>query len=304
MTTRTKSIAALITATLLWSSLVVVARATVGTVSPMAILLLRLLVASIAFLPFFIKSKCYQKKHFLKLAAVSLLTTVNLAFFMLGIQYTTASMSQIIYAAMPILVIIIGFIFSNQSFDFHKIAGVSIGLLGILLIVYFSAMTKNQTIIGSLRGNLLIIIAMIGWLGFLLLSKSLAKNFSPVDISSTSIIISFFVVLILAGGEYISGNFRFPLTFPILTSGAYMGFFGTFLPYLLYQFVIKNTASLTATMSTYIQPVMTAIMEIIFLGAQLTVPFIAGSTLVFTGIFLATTFEIYHRRKKNQLLSR
>src|SRR3989338_8013980 len=102
MKTSSYATMALLGTVLLWSFMVVVAKGIVAVV------------AALCFLPFFIKNHTWTKPHFNKLVIISLGATVNLTFFILGIKHTTASASQIIYSAMPILVLIIGIYFKKD----------------------------------------------------------------------------------------------------------------------------------------------------------------------------------------------
>lgn len=297
MDIKIKAILALLSTVILWSLMVIIARVAVVNVPPLTLLFIRFIVATIAFLPFFIYRKPWQNNAFNKLAAVSLLSTVNVTFFILGIQYTSASASQLIYAAIPILIIIIGKLFLSEKYPLRRILGVLIGLFGIIFIIYLSAIEKGTTISGSLIGNLLMVIAMFGWMLYIILSKKLLKIFSPVDVGSVSVIVSFIISIPLFVSE--TSWLHSPLTIPFngILAGIYMGFFGTFLTYLLYQYGLKHVSSLTASFTSYIQPITTALLEMVLLGEKLTFGFLFGGSLVFLGVFLATTLELYHRRK-------
>lgn len=83
----------------------------------------------------------------------------------------------------------------------------------------------------------------------------------------------------------------------ILLAGLYLGIGGTFLFYLSYQYAIKYTSPLYVSFSAYLQPVIATILAGIFLNEKLTVNFAFGSILVFSGIFLTTTLEVYKRSK-------
>src|SRR3989338_11517965 len=107
MAGQVKALLALGMTVLLFSFLVILARFYATDVPSMSILFLRLSFAGLAFLPFLVRSRVWQKENFSKLVLISLLSTVNLVFFMFGIEFTTPSASQLIYAAMPILTIII-----------------------------------------------------------------------------------------------------------------------------------------------------------------------------------------------------
>jgi drug/metabolite transporter (DMT)-like permease len=71
-----------------------------------------------------------------------------------------------------------------------------------------------------------------------------------------------------------------------------MGFFGTFSTYVLYQYALKSLSALTTSLTSYVQPITTAILAIIFLGERLTTPFIIGAMLVFAGIFLVSEIKL------------
>lgn len=297
MSTKLKALIALLATVVLWSFSVVIARATVTEFHPMTLLFGRLLVAAISFAPFFMERQPWKHYAFSKLIGVSLLSTVNLSFFMWGIQYTSASASQLIYAAMPILIIIVSALILKEKYPTRRIVGVLVGLAGIVYLVYLSAIEKGTTISGSLIGNLAIVVAMLGWMSYILLSKKLSKIFSPIEIGSVSIMVSFVVSIPLFLWETVRLRLPLHLSGDGILAIIYMGFFGTFLTYLLYQYAIKHVSVLTASLTSYIQPITTALLAIILLGERLTIGFIFGAILVFLGIFLATTLEMYHRRK-------
>lgn len=293
-----KAYLALLATVLLWSFLVIIAKGVAASIGPMTILSIRLFIASLFFLPFFLKNRVWRKKEFKRLVAGSLLTASNFVFFMWGIQFTSASTSQILYAAIPILILIVNALFFTEKYPKRKVIGVLLGFAGILTIVYLSAIEKGTTITGSLIGNLSILIAVFCWMSYILFSKRMSRYFSPTEIGSVSIITAFFPALILALAEIFILKTPVYLTGNLLLAAFYMGFFGTFLTYLLHQYAIKYTSALTVSLTSYIQPITTTILAMVFLGEKLTVYFGFGSVLVFFGIFLATTLEIYHRRKK------
>jgi len=297
MVSNNKAILALLLMVVLFSFSVIIARVLVFSIPPFFVHFFRMLFASVAFLPFFIKSRCWQKEKFSSLLIVSVFASVNLIGFIWGIQYTTASASQIIYSAQPILIIIIGYLFLKEKYPGRKILGVITGLAGVIYIVYLSKIEGGITISGSLVGNLAMILAMSGWLTYTLLSKKLSKYFKPIEISSTSILVALVLSIPLLFFSS-RGNVDFSsLTLPIIWAIFYMGIFGTFFTHLLFQYAIKNTSTLTVSLASYIQPITTTILAIILIGEQLTILFVAGSSLVFLGVFLSTALEAHHRRK-------
>lgn len=298
MSVKSKALLALISTIFLWSSMVVVARSAIVTIHPLTLLFLRMIFAVVPFIPFLIKSKPWEKKKFGSLLAISLLTSVNVTFFLLGIGYTTASASQLIYAAVPVLILILTTVFYKEKHALRKYLGVTVGLLGLFLIIYLSALEKGTTITGSLKGNLLVIIGMLGWTFYVLASKSIQKYFTPIEISGVSLFVAFLISIPLFFYETFGLNLQSSINFNGWLSVFYIGVFGTFLPYFLYQYGLKHVSALTASFTSYIQPIVTAFLEIIFLKEKLTLGFVIGSGLVFVGVFLATTLEFLHNRNK------
>src|SRR3989338_8753525 len=141
-----KALLALFGTVFLWSFMVVIVRDAVSRTDSVVLLFLRLLVAFLSFLPIFIRSRVWRKSKFKTLVFVSLGSTINLTFFMLGIAYTTATASQVIYAAIPILVLLFGKYFQRHTHSYRKIGGVVVGFMEILLIIYLSILEKGTTI--------------------------------------------------------------------------------------------------------------------------------------------------------------
>src|SRR3989344_4940180 len=287
MNTSSKAILALLGTVVLWSFMVVLAKDAVRTLPPLTLTFLRFLFAAIPFLPFFIYQKPWKKKHFKELVAVSVLSYFNITFFIIGIQYTSAPASQLIYALIPVFIIIIAKLFQRQNFPLVKTIGVVLGLIGISFIFYNSKVNSEQPIFGSLIGNLIILGATSCWLCYILFSKKLAAKFSPTEIGSTSIIISFIISIFPFLWEISSIGYP-SISFGLYSSAFYLGFFGTFLTYILYQFAIKYSSSLTVSLATYIQPIFVTILSIMFLGDKLNSGFIIGSLFILLGVFLTS----------------
>lgn len=297
MKNSTKATFALLGTIILWSYMVVVSRQIVAEIEPITVLFLRLLIASVFFLPFFIFNHTWKKPHFWKLLFISLGSTINLTFFILGIKYTTASASQIIYAAMPILILIYGRFVYKEKQTWTKIMGILIGFIGLLLIGYLSSIEKGETISGTLHGNLLISIAMLGWTFYLLASKKISKYFSPIELGSTSILVSFIISAVIYFINPFSTDSSLILNKGQFFAIFYIGFAGTFLTYLLYQYAVKHSSPLKVSMTSYIQPITTAFLAILLLNERLTFYFVIGSVLVLLGVFLTSYRKISLAKK-------
>lgn len=286
MDVKIKSYLALAGTVLLFSFLVILARSFVVATPSMFLFFLRMSFASLAFLPFFIKGRVWQKTSFPYLIFVSLFSSVNVAFFMYGIEFTSASASQLIYSAMPILTIMVNKFILKHQFSWKTFMGVFIGFLGIMFIIYQSAVTSGETIAGSVSGNLLITVAMLSWLTYIFLSKKISRKFSPSEIGSTSVLVTFIVSIILYLLQSSITRQAIVLTNDLILATFFMGVFGTFMSYLLMQYAVRHLSPLTVNLTSYVQPIVVAILAGIFLGEVINLPFVIGAALVFTGLFI------------------
>jgi drug/metabolite transporter (DMT)-like permease len=293
-----KAFTALIVTTLLWSLMAVISKYAVSSITGVTLLFLRMLIASIAFAPIFFYVKPWRKPHFKQLVAISTFSALNMTFYLLGIQYTSASASILIYAAMPILIIIASAVLYKKKYDSQKMVGVGVGFIGLLYIMYLSSLEKGTTISGSLHGNILVIGAMLSWTIYLLLSKKLSKFFTPLEIGSTSILWAFIIALGIFLFQSIGKPFSIQLNINIILAALYIGLCGTFLTYILFQYAIKHLSSLTVSLSNYLQPIATTFFAILFIGEKLTPHYIIGSLIILGGVLLSSDIQILHKRKK------
>lgn len=166
---------------LLWVILVAAFGGGVPTFSKMALevfptftfIFLRFVVASIILISLFIKTKeKISKKDLWPIVLVSLFGTGNVVFFAFGVKETTATVAQVLYAAVPIIALITSFIFLKTPFQKKKIFGVLLGFVGVLTIILAPTFGGNTDGVGTLIGNLLILTAVISYSIYTVFSKS------------------------------------------------------------------------------------------------------------------------------------
>jgi drug/metabolite transporter (DMT)-like permease len=152
--------------------------------------------------------------------------------------------------------------------------------------MYRSSIERGTTITGTLLGNLLVGIAMVGWMIWIIRSKTFSKEFTPLEIAGVSCLVSFFVSIILAILEIIITKPTFILTPDIVLAGLYLGAGGTFLTYLLYQYAISKVSSFSASLTSYLQPVATTVFASYFIGEKVNTSFFIGGMMVLLGVFV------------------
>jgi len=257
-------------------------------IPPFSFIFFRFFIVSLFMFPFVLKSLKF-KKDIYKVILISLLGTGNVTLFAYGVRLTTATVSQMLYAVVPIFAVIFSFFLYKEKFKSNKIFGVVIGLLGVLILVFLPNFGKTTSMVGSLKGNLLVLLAVISFTFYSILSKKLHKEYSPTfltfvfGLTTTLVLSPFFVIDLLSSSNWISN-----LSSQAILSTVYVGIFGGAFYYLLYQYAIKHGTPLIASMTMYLQPVATFLWAHFLLSEKLTIGLIIGGLLSIIGAWLVT----------------
>jgi len=170
----------------------------IQTISPLFFVFGRFVIAVLCMLPLFVMNKHKQLslREYRQAFLLAIFLFINATLFTIAIQYTTAVMSQILYTAAPIVVGLLGHYFFLNRLTKENIIGLCIALAGVLFLIMQSATKQEHMTFGTPFGNVLILIAMLSFSGYLLYSGVLAKTqvFTSVQLTSVTFV---FVALIL-----------------------------------------------------------------------------------------------------------
>lgn len=222
---------------------------------------------------------------------VSLAFTANFFFFFLGISKTTANAAAIIYVGTPIIAALIGHYLIGERTTIQKWIGIGIGLIGSILVLVLPVFETGQNISGDVGGNILIGCATLCWALYTVGSRhlSIQKHYSPIVITSVSTFVCaaiFFVVVLFSPHQ--TPIYSLAIRWDNVLWFSYLAFFVTIVTNYLFQWAIKHSSTMTATLTHYLQPIFSFIFNNILLGEILSPGMIAGSVIIMFGVFLAT----------------
>ena len=287
-----RAIISLITAAILWAVAVVLVKQSIEKIPPFTFTFFRFLFASIFFSPIIIAKRKKLLNIFPKIFPISILATLNLLLFTYGIQFTTADMSQIIVSGVPLMTIIILSLVYKEKFPLIKIAGSTIGFLGILFIVALPILEQKAGGNIFAKGNLFIITGFVCWSFYNVLGAKKLKEYLPLYITIIFIVSTAFITFLFALAEYYYvPSWSWVLIYQNIGSMVFTGVFGTSITYFLYQYAVRNSSPFIASLKEYIQPIATFIASFLILGERLTPLFLTGSFIVFIGLFISTDFQ-------------
>lgn len=258
-------------------------------IPPLSFTFIRFLIASILILPFFIREIVKIRGNHLKAILVSFFGVVNVILFAFGVKLTTATISNTLYTASPIIVAALSYLLIQEKITKRKISGIIIGFLGAIILVLLPILGKPSAFKGDLIGNLIIVSALLSFSFYLALSKRLQSRYSPLHLTSFLMIISTLVTFPFIFIEKLSySNWWFNLSIYSIFLTVLIGSVGTALFYFIYQYAIKHSTAVSASMSLYLQPVFAFLWAAVLLGERLTIGFIIGAILAFVGAFIVT----------------
>lgn len=280
------AVLALIFANTIWGAAPPLFKLALQDIGPFSLAFLRFFVASIIILPFAYKHLKIDKQDIAEVFLLGFLgVTINIAFFFLGLKYAPSINASIIGSAGPIFLILFAFIFLREKPKKRLIAGSLIGLLGVLIIMLQPIFTSEPNL--DLLGNFFFFLAMIGSVGHIIIGRQLLKKYEVLGVTFWAFCIGALCFLPLFINENISHPFYANLTIPVVAALIYATLFCSLIAYFLLFWALKYLPAAETGMFVYIDPIVTIIAALFLLGEVPDSFYIAGSILVFVGIYIA-----------------
>jgi len=256
-------------------------------IPPLSFAFIRFLVAGIVILPF-LRGKNFPE-DVKRLIPFSLLGTINIIVFILGVSITTATIGQLLYAGVPLITAVFLFILFKERLTSRKEAGIAIGFAGVMLIILLPLVEKGTKFSGNLLGNALIGIGVVSYSLYVAYSKSKLKSFSPFILTAAFIYVTCIVLFPLFLTDFISyPDWWHKITFSGVLALGYIAIISTIVTNIMTQYAIKYGGSILASMQFYLLPVFAYLSAFLFLGEQLTFGLIVGGSLALLGVYITT----------------
>ena len=294
VSTRTIAIASLVSVAAIWGIASVVIKSTLEYLPPMTFLYYRfvmILPITIPWYIYYVYKNPIRKKDIVPLTIFSLMaTTVYLSLVFWGFERTTAIDGNLLGTLTPIMILLLGMVFLKERVSVKERLGVVVVLIGALVTVIQPFLEGKAFALENSFGNTLLLIGAGVWALFVLYSKKNVTHFSPVLITLHGSIVAALTYPLLA---YVENGFHLPNILELGTNpGAfwgvfYMAFISYVLAYILYEFGMSKIEISEGSLFTYLQPLFATPLAVLFLGEQVTVFFLLGAFIIFSGVVLS-----------------
>jgi drug/metabolite transporter (DMT)-like permease len=275
----------------LWSVNYWVARAAPGVIGPHALAFGRWLVAASVLLAFCGREVAAKRvalaKEWPQLLALSVFGMwICGAWVYIGARSTTAINIGLIYAASPVLIALLSWVWLKERFAWSQAAGVCLALAGLLHIVLQGQWLR----LGALQlnpGDLWIAACALAWAAYALLMKRWPSVFSPMARLALTALAGCVVMLVPTGLEaalWIEPVWSLQaiglVVFSALLPGA-AAFFA-------YGYAQKHLGAARVASALYLGPLYAAALGVVVLGESLHSFHWVGAALILPGIALAS----------------
>lgn len=214
--------------------------------------------------------------------ALTGITAYN-SFAYIALQYTTATNAVLLNSFIPIMTVLLGWLFLRRPVSGLQALGVLVSFLGVMMIVLQGQLSHLLTLSIN-RGDLWMLMAVVDWAIY-----TLALQWHP-KVPPMLLLWSITAVGLLALAPFalLDLSQQPPLQWSLINglSVAYVGIFPGFLGYVFYNRGIREVGAPRGSLFIHLMPVFGALLSFIFLGEQLHGYHLLGMAGIFMGIGL------------------
>ncbi|MEM1582388.1 MAG: DMT family transporter [Candidatus Bathyarchaeia archaeon] len=267
---------------LIWGSNWVVMKVGLRFVSPLNLVMQRLLLASIALLPVIVwRQKSLPRDRFtwLKLVMLSLINATSMISTNIGLLNEASGLSSLITYTQPLFVFCLAVPFLGEKISATRILGVVSGFLGVAAL--YAARLRTQINISS--PFLFLILGAFFWAITVIYYKKFLNYVDPAIVNMVQFPIGAILLLSIAStleGLTFSDNMLYILSI------LYMSVLGSALASTIWLTLMREEETTVVSTSSLIVPAIALIFGLVFLGEVIEQISLLGFALILIGIYL------------------
>jgi len=277
---------------LFWSLNWVIGRAIVGHVTPLTLTFIRWVVAVGVMMPFAWPGIRAHWPLIRRNWKVILWlgfwgTGLHNAFAYVGLQYTTATNGVILNSAIPILIILLGWLVYRETITRLQTLGVAISLAGILAIIS----RGDPAVLASLqmnKGDLIVLFGMVFWAAYTVFLRLKPEGLPGLTLLACCgcVGVGLLTPLMLLEMVFLGGHVEFsPAT---VAAMFYVGIFPSFVGYVFWNRGVQEVGPNIAGIFVHLMPAFGAVLAWLFLDERIYAFHVVGIALILAGIYLTT----------------
>ncbi|MCB0510732.1 MAG: DMT family transporter [Chitinophagales bacterium] len=275
----------LILLALIWGSSYILMKKGLLVFSAVQVSMLRIVFSTLALLPFLPRAiRNLNRKDFIFIGFVGLFGSgIPSYLFPLAISHIDSGVAGIINSLTPVFVLLFGWLFFKTALIKEKVIGLALAIVGASFLLFF----KDSAIQFEL--NHYAFYAVLATICYGLSSNILKSKLSHVnsmELTSLSFaLIGPFALLKLLSTDFMSIMQHDANAFQAISYIAILGFVGTALALVLFNYLIRKTDALYASTVTFMMPVVALAWAFVD-GETLNINHYLGLAFILVGVYL------------------
>jgi drug/metabolite transporter (DMT)-like permease len=205
--------------------------------------------------------------------------------FSLGQGMTTASHGGLILASAPILTGIVAALWHRKMPGLAWVVGAVLGFAGVAALILIRAEGMPTDARPSLAGDLIVLSGVLSVAVGYVSGAQLAKTLGPAAVTFWANLVASLLVLPWALW-WLAGIDLGAISFGTWGGIVYLAAFAQVINFVLWYWAMEKGGIARIAAFQFVQPLITLILAVIFLGEVMTLPLIASAALILAGVGL------------------
>jgi drug/metabolite transporter (DMT)-like permease len=204
----------------------------------------------------------------------------NQVLYILGLAHSTASNAAILMLSIPVFTAAVAAAARVERFSARKAAGVALAVAGALVLLQPGRLELAR---GGALGNLLLLVNCLAYAAYLVLQRPALKVLPPLTLVAWAFLFGAVGVLAVSAPQLVAlRTAQMPLA---AWSGiAYIVLVPTVVNYALNTWALRRSSPALVATYTTLQPVVAALLAVLFLGERVGIAEMLGFALIAAGV--------------------
>ncbi len=225
-----------------------------------------------------------EKKHLLKITLLSISGyTIYQYVFITGIHLTTASNTAVIFGTVPILIALFSKFLKYEKIKPIAWLGILLGFVGVYIIISGKSGGLSLTS-KTLKGDLLILLAVILWAHYSVAAKPLLKVYSPLKFTTLTMTIGSLLFFPFSIKELLVLPYS-TISFAAWFWLAFSGVMALSVGFIVWFYSVHKVGSSQTGIYANLPPVFAVVFAWLILAESISLSLLIGASIIFLGIF-------------------
>jgi len=205
-----------------------------------------------------------------------------------GVTRSTATNAALLIIVEPVALMLLGPLLFGERLRRREAIGAVIALAGSVIVVVNGIPGVSITLAPHWRGDLLLIASGLAYAAYSIFGRPVLDRHPATVVTARSIVWGTVVMAPFAAGEWIAGA-RPILTLSAVAGTLYLSVIITAFGYLVWNYALARVGAARAGIFVNVQPVVGAILGVVFLGDALTPFTVTGGALIVAGLWMTVS---------------